>query len=141
MVKADTQPELRSMLLALRQQYNESGDAFGARLGPFTGTQRPYSSTYIYLLEQGKRRVPAIVARALHILAKQQVMVHPAAGVQLTPGCIVQRPERICRRNDCGVHFVPEGEAQYCSDICRRAGARNRNIEVRSRKSESRIKT
>lgn len=121
MVKADTQPELRTMLLAIRQQYNESATVFGARLGAITGAQRAYSSTYIYLMEQGKKRVPPIVARALHTLAQQQVMVRPAPGVQLSPGCVVQKPERVCKRPGCGVRFVPDGKADYCSDACRKA--------------------
>ena len=121
MVKADTQPELRSMLLSLRQQYNESGDVFGQRLGAITGAQRTYSSTYISMMESGKKRISPIVARALQTLAQQQVMVRPAPGVQLSPGCIVQRPERICRRQGCGVRFIPDKNAAYCSDMCRKA--------------------
>jgi hypothetical protein len=117
MVKADTQIELVGLLRNLRAQHNETAERFGARLAEITGS-KPYSPTYISLMEAGKKRISGFIASALLTLASRQVIICPAPGVRISPGAICAIPDRPCKR--CGRSFIGYAAQRYCNKKCRK---------------------
>ena len=111
MVKADTQAAMRQLLKTLRKQYNESAERFGSRLADITGA-RPYTRSYISLMESGAVGISGTISQALQTLAKKQIMVRPAPGVQVSPGTDVLISERPCAK--CQRPFVGVPAARYC---------------------------
>jgi hypothetical protein len=135
-------------LRELRSARGESLAAFGRVLArTIDPAGRPYSKTYIHLLENARKPITPEIAQAVAILG---AMLDGAPETQararsvtilsthdLPPGTINTRPARPCRLAGCRAHFLPASPRQlYCSPECRAAAYRRRNAGRSRRPSQ-----